>query len=81
MRITVYGRPGCQPCRATRRVLDARQVTYTFVDVQDLSRAQLGELVHEAASNMLPIVIIRDDIDVIDAWAGYRPAKLDTLTA
>lgn len=31
--ITVYTQPSCQPCKATKRWLDKRGITFTEVDV------------------------------------------------
>ena len=33
--ITVYGQPGCQPCRLAMRQLDKEEVAYSYVDLTE----------------------------------------------
>jgi len=33
--ITVYGQPGCQPCRLAMRQLDKEEVPYNYVDLTE----------------------------------------------
>jgi glutaredoxin 3 len=39
---TIYGRPGCAPCKAAKDLLDNLGVEYTYVDVMALPKGELA---------------------------------------
>lgn len=68
--ITVYSRPNCQPCVATKRKLDQLGAAYAVVDVTEDADAlayikSLGYL-------QAPVVVAGDD-----HWTGYRPHRIE----
>ncbi|WP_280357092.1 glutaredoxin family protein [Nocardia otitidiscaviarum] len=68
--ITVYSRPGCQPCKATVKKLELLGAPYTKVDVtqDDRAREQMLELGYKTA----PVVVVGDV-----HWGGFSPDKLE----
>lgn len=77
--ITVYTQPGCQPCKATKRWLDARGVTYTTVDVTE-SPADL-EAIKALGYNSVPVVIVSNGDPETDLhWSGLVVANLEKYT-
>jgi glutaredoxin-like protein NrdH len=72
--VTVYTKPNCVQCEATKRHLDKNGISYDTVDIsQDISAYdKLIDLGYRAA----PVVITDQD-----SWAGYNPDKIDALTA
>jgi len=75
--VTVYTRPGCQPCRASKRKLDSLGVEYTEVDIlQDPeSRDYILSLGHKAA----PVVTVFTGSAGLHHWSGYKPERLEAL--
>lgn len=82
--VTVYGQPGCMPCKATTRRLDRAGVPYTYVDVTTDPAA--FQAVRDHGYNSTPVVEVvrltstpagveRD----VTAWHGYRQDSLDAL--
>ncbi|OZG64767.1 glutaredoxin family protein [Bifidobacterium eulemuris] len=74
MAVTVYSKPSCPQCDATKRQLTALGVPFAVVDVtQD---AQAAELLRTAGFMQVPVVLADNDI-----WSGYRPDKIKQLAA
>lgn len=71
--VTVYSKPDCSGCFATKRRLDKNRTTYTLVDMaeDDAARNYVRELGHTSA----PVVVLEDGT----SWAGYNPARLDAI--
>lgn len=82
MTLTVYSKAACHQCDATKRQLDKRQVPYTCVDLEaPESAAIFADLVNRGFT-AAPVVILTDaDGNELDAWAGYRPDRLDKAAA
>ena len=73
--ITVYTKPNCQPCRATKRWLDKRGIEYRTVDVttspDDL--AAIKALDYEG----VPVTIVsKGDPETDIHWHGFHPEYL-----
>ncbi|MDR1189286.1 MAG: glutaredoxin-like protein NrdH [Bifidobacteriaceae bacterium] len=74
MTITVYSKPACPQCHATRRALDRAQVEY---EVIDLSRdAQALDQVVAMGHRQAPVVVAG-----ADHWSGYRPDRIAAVAA
>lgn len=69
--ITVYGKPRCVQCDATKRALNKRGIPYTYVDVTENpdALAHIKALGYTSA----PVVELSNGID---SWSGYQPGKL-----
>ncbi|MBF6326570.1 glutaredoxin family protein [Nocardia cyriacigeorgica] len=67
--ITVYSRPNCQPCKATKRQLDKLGADYTVIDVTEDEAAL--EFIRGLGYLQAPVVVAGDH-----HWAGFSPDKL-----
>lgn len=75
MTITVYTKPNCQPCRATKRWLDNRGVEYQTVDVTT-SPADL-EAIKALGYEGVPVTIVSGRTPELDLhWHGFHPDNL-----
>lgn len=72
MTVTVYSKPACQQCTATKRYLDARGVEYTSVDITEDPTAY--EYVASLGYQQAPIVQADER-----HWSGFRPDLLDEV--
>jgi glutaredoxin-like protein NrdH len=71
---TVYTKPNCVQCDATKRYLDKAGIKYSTVDITQEPEAL--ELILSLGFQAAPVVIS-------DAgnWAGFQPDKLNLLAA
>ena len=75
MRITVYSKPHCQPCKATMRWLDKRGIIYSTVDVSQ-SPDDLAA-VKALGFQESPVVIVSSGDPELDLmWSGFDPNNL-----
>lgn len=74
--VVVYGRPGCQQCRATTRKLDQLGVPHTYVDVDEDETAAAH--VRAYFKPTLPAVEVHQG-DGVTRWSGYLPDSLNAL--
>ena len=70
--ITVYSKPACPQCDATKRKLDAMGITYRTVDLTEDTEALA--LVMSWGFASAPVV----DADG-ERWAGFRPDLIAAL--
>ena len=71
--ITIYTKPDCVQCQATKRKLDAAGVPYT---VTDLSKdPKMIEQLRAAGFTSVPVVEYADQ-----RFAGYQPDRIKALT-
>ena len=71
---TVYVKPACVQCDATKRFLDKAGIDYSTIDItQD---AEALEKVLNMGFQAAPVVVTEDD-----AWSGFNPSKLEELAA
>lgn len=74
MRVTVYSRPGCQPCNATVRALEKAGIDFVKLDVTEDSDA--AEACQAFGYLSVPVVVAGDD-----HWSGFRPDRIAALVA
>ena len=67
--ITVYSKPGCPGCMATKRSLDKSGAAYRIVDVT-LDPTAADE-VRELGYSALPVVVYGQE-----NWSGFRPDRI-----
>ncbi|WP_010532627.1 glutaredoxin-like protein NrdH [Brachybacterium squillarum] len=74
MDITVYSKPLCVQCDATKRALNKAGVAYDVVDVTEDAEA----LAHIKSLGYVqaPVVISGED-----HWSGFRPDKIKAIVA
>ena len=70
--ITVYTRPSCGPCRATKAALSKAGIDYEIVDISqdDEARDYVMALGHLQA----PVVVAGEE-----HWSGFRPERIKGL--
>lgn len=71
--VTVYSKPLCVQCDATKRALTKAGIAYTVVDVTEdaAALAKIKALGYAQA----PVVITNED-----HWSGFRPDRIKALT-
>ncbi|MGY3567978.1 glutaredoxin family protein [Sinomonas sp. RB5] len=75
--VTLYGRPGCGPCKATERALESAGIEYAHADGAQ-HRDELAALGHAQS----PVVVVRDAAGAVQAsWQGLRPDLIQALAA
>ena len=70
--VTLYSRPGCGPCTATRRAMDKAGLDYTGVDISIDSEAR--DRVMALGYSSAPVVVAGQD-----HWSGFRPERIKNL--
>ncbi len=73
MDITVYTKPMCVQCDATKRALNKAGIAYTTVDITEDADALAK--VKSMGFMQAPVVTTAND-----AWAGFRPDKIKAIT-
>ena len=69
MHITIYSKPNCPQCAATKRAFDRLGAPYTVVDITP-DPVALATL-QEAGFRQAPVVFVDSDF-----WTGYRPDRI-----
>lgn len=72
MSITVYTKPQCVQCRATKRALDKQGLEYSEVDLMQDEEALAT--VKALGYQQAPVVFADGD-----SWSGFRPDKIKAL--
>lgn len=74
MTVTVYTKPACVQCNATKKALDKAGLDYELVDisVDDTARDYVMGLGYLQA----PVVVAGDD-----HWSGFRPDSIKAIAA
>lgn len=79
MKAVVYTKPGCQPCKATKRRLTALGANWEEVELTDEKASQF----RSQGFLQAPIVEVYDDVDEFgeeeleDRWSGFRPDDIN----
>ncbi|MBP2384455.1 glutaredoxin-like protein NrdH [Brachybacterium sacelli] len=74
MAITVYSKPHCVQCDATKRALNKAGIAYDVIDLTEDADALVT--VQSLGYVQAPVVVADGD-----HWSGFRPAKLKALTS
>jgi len=72
--VTIYTKPKCVQCNATKHALDKKGIGYQSVDITEDAAAL--ERIKGMGYMQAPVVITDTD-----SWAGFRPDKIDALDA
>ena len=79
MTLTVYTQPSCQPCKATKRWLDKRGISYQEVDVTTSPKD--AEAIRALGFKEAPVVIVSSGDPELDLmWSGFDPSNLTKYT-
>lgn len=73
MSITVYARPACGPCTATKSALDKLGLDYDVIDISTDDEAR--DYVMSLGYLQAPVVVVGDE-----HWSGFRPERIKQLT-
>lgn len=74
MTITVYSKPSCVQCDATKRALNKASIPFDVVDITEDDDAL--EHVKSMGYAQAPVVVTEQD-----HWSGFRPDKVKALAA
>ena len=76
MKITVYSRPNCGPCSATKHALQSRGVPFETVNVMD-DAASL-DAIKGLGYLTVPVVLVQDG-DAAEHWGGFQLDRIADL--
>ena len=77
--ITIYSRPDCQPCRATKRWWDRKGIQYQEVNVEESPADALA--IKELGYTGVPVVVVSNGDPELDIhWQGLVVANLEKYT-
>lgn len=74
MTVTVYTKPACVQCTATRKALDKNGVEYSVVDITEDPDAR--DYVMSLGYLQAPVVIAGEQ-----HWSGFKPDAIRSLRA
>jgi len=75
LKLTIYTQPHCQPCKATKRWLDRRGITYQEVDIT--TSPDDAEAIRSLGFKEAPVVIVSTgDTETELMWSGFDPNNL-----
>lgn len=74
MNITLYTKPSCVQCDATKRLLDSKGIKYDTVDLTQDSDAM--NKVQSLGYRSAPVVISGET-----HWSGFRPDMIKEISA
>ena len=76
MQITVYSKPRCVQCDATKRWLKKRDIPFNLVDITQSPKD--AEAIKALGFQQAPVVIISSGDPETDlSWSGFEPNLLD----
>lgn len=78
MTITLYSKPNCGPCMASKRAMEKMGVGFF-----EESGPDNVDLLRELGHSQAPVTVIRegngaDEVgEILDHWSGFRPDKIE----
>lgn len=72
MSVTVYTKPSCVQCDATKRMMNSLGIEYSTVDITEDQEA--FEMLLAKGFKAAPVVITDSG-----SWAGFNPDKINSL--
>lgn len=79
MTVTVYTKPRCSQCEATKSALTNKGIEYVPVDISEDKEA--FELLIASGVQAAPYVTVEFADGTVDSWAGFKPDKIIALAA
>lgn len=74
--ITLYSKPACVQCTATKRALDKAGLAYSEVDLTQ-NPAALEYVTEDLGYSQAPVVVV----DEHNHWSGFRPDCIEATVA
>lgn len=77
MRVTLYSKPACVQCTATKRDLDEKEIPYALIDLTKDQAAfdYVTGLGHRSA----PVVVVERNGTMSAHWSGFDTGQLGAL--
>ena len=72
MSVTVYGKPGCRPCKSTVAKLEEFEIDFEYVDISQTPEAY--ETLKSLGHMQAPVVVTD-----MGHWSGYNPDRIQAL--
>lgn len=84
MIVTVYTKPSCVQCTATKKLAEKLRLPYTAVDVEENEGAAC--LLRARGFAAMPVVIVEDvsasgDVSEVESWSGFRADNVRRVAA
>ena len=77
--ITVYSKPQCVQCDATKRWLDKKSIPYTLIDITE--SPEDAEAIKALGFQQAPVIVSSTgDPETDIMWSGHHPQNLDKYT-
>nr|VTP03815.1 Glutaredoxin-like protein NrdH [Mycobacterium riyadhense] len=73
MSVTIYTKPACVQCTATRKQFDKEGISYSLVDISEDPAAR--DYVMSLGYLQAPVVVAGDQ-----HWSGFRPDHIKALS-
>lgn len=70
--VTLYSKPNCQPCKATKRGLTQKGIAFDEIDIT--TNAEARELVLSLGYKQAPVVVTDTE-----SWSGFKPGKINEI--
>lgn len=77
MTVTIYSKPGCNPCRLTKRQFDKYGLEYQDIDISQDPSAY--ETVKQLGYQQVPVVRVFDGDEVVMEWSGFNGENVKAL--
>lgn len=75
MKVTVFSKPICQGCKATKRSLDKLGIEYDAEEMDEATIQRFTDLDLRSA----PVVEVDFGFGAVWRWAGHSPSRIETL--
>lgn len=76
MKVTIYTKPGCGPCGATRHAMESRGIAHEVIDVMDDDAAL--DAIKGLGYLTVPVVLVQDG-DAAEHWSGFQLDRIADL--
>ena len=76
MKIVLYTKPGCGPCRATRHAMESRGIAHEVIDVMDDDAAL--DAIKGLGYLTVPVVLVQDG-HAAEHWGGFHLDRIADL--
>lgn len=77
MSVTLFRKPGCTQCDATERGFGDRVIPVEAIERNLVEDDDALARVLELGFQQAPVVLIEEGDEIVDAWSGYRPDKIN----
>lgn len=76
MKVSIYTKPGCGPCAATKHAMESRGVPFETVNVMDDDAAL--DAIKGLGYLTVPVVLVQDG-DAAEHWGGFQLDRIADL--